>query len=48
MRTDKPILIDDPAVSDPDWIKRVPDLRREAQRKALTAALKERKVESTN
>lgn len=44
MTDEKRILIDDPAVSDPDWIKSVPRLRREAQRRALTAALNESKL----
>lgn len=41
MTDEKRILIDDPAVSDPDWIKRVGEIRRQ---RALTAALNERKL----
>jgi hypothetical protein len=37
MTDEKRVLIDDPAVSDPDWIKRVEERRRQ---RALTAALK--------
>lgn len=38
------IHIDNPAVSDPDWIKRIPKLR---NRKSLTAALKASKLGAT-
>lgn len=41
----KVILIDDPAVSDPDWIKRVAEIRKQKAQKALTAALKASRVE---